>query len=89
MAEKKMIWKQQPGIDYTRKADALIGAVCRYLNTSDMYIDRNLYAVASILGIEQVEVPEEKTPAFRGTLDDKEMASNTMDLGSGENCIQE
>ena len=89
MAAKKMIWRQQPGIDYARQSDALIGAVCRYLNTSDMYIDRNLYAVASILGIEQVEVPEEKTPAFGGTLDDKEMASNTMDLGSGENCIQE
>lgn len=80
MADEKKVWKQQPGIDYTRKADALIGAVCRYLNTSDMYIDRNLYAVASILGIEQVEVPEEKTPAYEGAV------SGT---GDDNDCIQE
>ena len=55
MAEKKMIWKQQPGVDYTRKADALIGAVCRYLNTSDSYMTGDLKAVAAILGIAQVE----------------------------------
>jgi hypothetical protein len=58
MAEKKMIWKQQPGIDYTRKADALIGAVCRYLNAPTMY--PTIEGIAAILGIEHVEEkPEE------------------------------
>ena len=63
MAEKKMIWKQQPGVDYTRKADALIGAVCRYLNTSDSYMTGDLKAVAAILGLEQVEEKPEKEEA--------------------------
>ena len=88
MAEKKMIWKQQPGIDYTRKADALIGAVCRYLNAPTMY--PTIEGIAAILGIEHVEEPEEKNPdtVTRTVFNDGTEVTSTTYLGD-ENCIQE
>jgi hypothetical protein len=84
MAEKKMIWKQQPGIDYTRKADALIGAVCRYLNAPTMY--PTIEGIAAILGIEHVEEPYTVT---RTVLDDGTEVTTTTYLGDDNNCIQE
>ena len=58
MAAKKMIWRQQPEIDYVGQSDALIGAVCRYLNVPTEY--PTIEGIAAILGIEHVEEkPEE------------------------------
>ena len=86
MAAKKMIWKQQPGIDYTRNADALIGAVCRYLNVPTEY--PTIEGIAAFLGIEHVEEPEKKSPdtVTKTFFDD---GTEVISLGDDNNCIQE
>jgi hypothetical protein len=88
MAAKKMIWRQQPGIDYARQSDALIGAVCRYLNVPTEY--PTIEGIAAFLGIEHVEEPEEKNPdtVTRTVFNDGAEVTSTTYLGD-ENCIPE
>ena len=88
MAAKKMIWRQQPGIDYAGQSDALIGAVCRYLNVPGGF--PTIEGIAAILGIEHVEEPEEKNPdtVTRTVFNDGTEVTSTTYLGD-ENCIQE
>ena len=86
MAAKKMIWRQQLPIYYAGKSDALIGAVCRYLNVPTEY--PTIGGIAAILGIEHVEEPEEKSPdtVTKTFFDD---GTEVISLGDDNNCIQE
>lgn len=79
MASKKMIWRQQPGIDYVGQSDALIGAVCRYLNVPTEY--PTIEGIAAILGIEHAEEKKPDVVTKTGT--------EVNSMGDDNNCIQE
>lgn len=92
MAAKKMIWRQQPEIDYVGQidyagqSDALIGAVCRYLNVPGGF--PTIDGIAAILGIEHVE---EKNPdtVTRTVFNDGTEVTTTTYLGDDNNPVQE